>query len=238
MQKLAGGARKLGLSLDSEQLEKFELYFKELIDWNQKINLTAITDYEEVQLKHFLDSLTVVLGMGEKVGRIKVIDIGAGAGLPGIPLKILFPDIRLTLMEATNKKTKFLEDLVGKLKLDGVEVVAGRAEEMAHDPNYREHFDLVLARAVAALPALVELTLPFCAVGGRFVAQKKGDIGLEVKQSQKVISLMGGIVKEVKAIDLPELADDRCLIIVDKIKPTPVEYPRRPGIPAKKPILG
>ncbi len=146
MEKLKSGAQKLGLHLSPEQLEQFEIYYQELIDWNRKINLTSITDYEEVQVKHFLDSLTVTLAIKqEDIGKsLSVIDVGTGAGLPGIPLKILLPAIRLALLEATAKKAKFLEHLIRKLGLDDVEIVVGRAEEAAHKPQYREKFDLVI----------------------------------------------------------------------------------------------
>jgi 16S rRNA (guanine527-N7)-methyltransferase len=239
MEKLESGAQKLGLHLSPGQLEQFEVYYRELIDWNKRINLTSITDYEEVQTKHFLDSLTVTTAINPKdAGKsLRVIDVGTGGGLPGIPLKILLSDIRLTLLEATAKKAKFLGHLMERLGLDNVEITVGRAEEAAHNVQYREKFDLVLSRAVASLPALVELTLPFCAVGGRFVAQKKGDIEQEVKQSYKAIAAMGGRLSEIRLIELEELDDKRYLIIIDKVKSTPAEYPRRPGMPAKRPII-
>ena len=238
MEKLESGAQNLGLYLSPGQLEQFEVYYRELVDWNRKINLTSITDYEEVQTKHFLDSLTVATAMPPSTGNnLRVIDVGTGAGLPGIPLKILLPGIRLTLLEATAKKAKFLGHLMERLGLDSVEIVVGRAEEAAHEVQYREKFDLVLSRAVASLPALVELTLPFCTAGGRFVAQKKGDIEQEVKQSYKAIAAMGGRLSEIRLIELEKLDDKRYLIIIDKVKSTPAEYPRRPGMPAKRPII-
>jgi len=239
MKKLQYGAQKLGLHLTTEQLEQFEIYYQELVDWNERMNLTSITDYEEVQVKHFLDSLTVMMAIKPvaKGQRQKVIDVGTGAGLPGIPLKVLWPDIKLVLLEATTKKTKFLQHIVDRLGLDNVEIAVGRAEEAAHNTRYRGNFDLVVSRAVASLPALVEITLPFCAVGGRFISQKKGDIEREVEQSQKAIDIMGGSLREVKSIELAELHDKRYLVVIDKTGPTPAEYPRRPGIPAKRPIV-
>jgi 16S rRNA (guanine527-N7)-methyltransferase len=236
MEKLREGAKKLGINLTGEQLEKFETYYREIIDWNKKVNLTRITDYEEVQIKHFLDSLTVLTVVPP--GRdLKVIDIGTGAGLPGIPLKIVSPGIDLMLLEATAKKARFLEHLMQRLGLDKVQIATGRAEEMAHDNRYRESFDVVLARALAPLPALVELTLPFCEVGGCCIAQKKGDIEKEVAQALKAVAVMGGGLKEVKPVLLKDLKDKRFLIIIDKEKSTPPQYPRRPGRPAKRPIL-
>ncbi len=235
MEKLNAGAQKLGLYLSPKQLEQFHVYYQELVDWNRRVNLTSIIDYEEVQIKHFLDSLTVALAMKPAVGA-GVIDVGTGAGLPGIPLRILLPNIRLVLLEATAKKAKFLHHLNAKLGLDNVEVVVGRAEEIAHNAEYREKFDMVLSRAVAPLPTLTELTLPFCAVGGSFVAQKKGDIDIELNSAHKAITLLGGNLREIKSVDLEEFSDKRWLIVIDKVKPTPPQYPRHPGIPAKRPI--
>ncbi len=236
MEKLKSGALQLGLNLTPEQLDTFELYYRELIAWNRKTNLTALTNYEEVQLKHFLDSLTAAAAYDFN-GSPRVIDIGTGGGFPGIPLKIAFPGIRLTLLEATAKKTGFLRYVTDKLGLIDVEIVAGRAEEIAHTPQYRERYDVALSRAVALLPALVELALPFCAVGGLFIAWKKGDIKEELEQSPKAIDVMGGRLKAVMPVN-PELFDDhRCLVIIEKTKSAPEQYPRRPGMPEKRPIL-
>ena len=239
MEKLEAGAQKLGLPLTPEQLEQFSIYYRELNDWNRRLNLTSITGCEEVQIKHFLDSLTVTLALTPPFdgSSFSLIDVGTGAGLPGIPLKIVLPGIKLVLLEATAKKADFLRHLQNRLGLADVEVVVGRAEDMAHQPQYREKFDLVLSRAVASLPALVELTLPFCAVGGSLIAQKKGDIEGEVRRADRAIRLLGGSLREVKPIKLAELSDRRFLVVIDKVRPTPGKYPRRSGIPKKKPIL-
>ena len=239
MEKLESGAQKLGLHLSPKQLEQFQVYYQELIDWNQRVNLTAITGYEEVQIKHFLDSLTVVLVLKQPLGKesFRLIDVGTGAGIPGIPLKIILPDIKLVLLEATAKKADFLHHIKDKLGLDDVEIIVGRAEDVAHKAQYRENFELVLSRAVARLPTLVELTLSFCALGGSFIAQKKGDIGPEISQAGMAISLLGGNLREVKRVDLAEFTDARWLVIIDKVSTTPQQYPRRPGIPAKRPLL-
>jgi 16S rRNA (guanine527-N7)-methyltransferase len=239
MEKLKVGAERLGIYLTPEQLEQFEVYYRELLDGNRKINLTRITGYEEVQVKHFLDSLSVTLGMKPPVKdrTLKVMDVGAGAGVPGLPLKIVFPDIELTLLEATARKVKFLHHVIGKLGLDKAEAVNGRAEETAHDARYRENFDLVISRAVAPLPALVELTLPFCKLSGRFIALKKGGIRAEIAKAGKAIGVMGGVLREVRTVGLAGLDDERYLVIIDKVKSTPPEYPRRPGMPAKRPLV-
>lgn len=237
MEKLDSGARKLGLRLTLRQLEQFQVYYQELIDWNRRLNLTAITDYEEVQVKHFLDSLTVVQALKLPLTKgMKLIDVGTGAGIPGIPLKILLPEIELVLLDATKKKTGFLEHITEKLKIKNTGVVVGRAEEVAHRTEYRQKFDIVLSRAVAELSALVELTLPFCAVGGRFIAQKKGDIETEIQAARQAILLLGGELVDVKTVELSEFSDKRQLVVIDKVGETPAQYPRRPGIPAKRPL--
>jgi len=237
MEKLTASARQLGLSLTPGQLDQFEVFYRELIDWNQRINLTRITGYADVQVKHFLDSLTITLAWPPPSHtRPRVIDVGTGAGMPGLPLKIIWPQIRLVLIEATAKKTDFLRQLIIKLKLDDVEIVPRRAETVAHQPEYRERFDLVVSRAVAPLPTLVELTLPLATIGGAVIAPKKGAIDPEVNQADRAISLLGGRLRAEKSVNLDEFTDTRRLIVIDKVAATPSQYPRRPGIPAKRPL--
>jgi 16S rRNA (guanine527-N7)-methyltransferase len=239
MKKLIEGAGKLGIELSARQAKQFELYYQELIEWNKKINLTAITDYSSVQVKHFLDSLTITLALpGKEVERpgFNIIDIGTGAGFPGLPFKILFPQLRLVLIEPTTKKTAFLRHIIHKLELENVEVLNSRAEEAAHLSLYREQFALVLSRAVALLPTLVELTLPFCQIGGRLIAQKKGESDQEINRAGKAIAALGGKLNRIKKIELDEFDDARYLVIIDKIYPTPNKYPRRPGVPRQRPI--
>jgi 16S rRNA (guanine527-N7)-methyltransferase len=238
MDELQSGAGELGLELSPAQLGQFASYYRELLDWNRRVNLTAITGYEEVQLKHFLDSLTVTLAWPPQAAEkdLRIIDVGTGAGLPGIPLKITFPAIKLVLLEATAKKADFLRHIVRELGLEDVEVVVGRAEEVARQASYREGFNLVLSRAVAALPTLAELTLPFCSIGGGFIAQKKGNIDEEISRAGRAISLLGGNLREVKKVAITSLPNERYLVVIDKLSPTPEHYPRRPGIPARRPL--
>jgi 16S rRNA (guanine527-N7)-methyltransferase len=168
---------------------------------------------------------------------MKLLDVGAGAGFPGLPLKILIPDIRLTMLEATGKKARFLEHMASVMELENAVVLALRAEDAAHLPEHREKYDVVVSRAVAELPSLLELTLPFCRPGGRVIAQKKGDIQLELNKSVRALRILGGRLLEVKEAALPEIPDRRFLVVVEKIMATPKNYPRRSGMPVKRPLI-
>ncbi len=238
MQLLEAGVKEWGVALTPEQLEAFECYHQQLIVWNERASLTTITDYEEVQVKHFLDSLSCLRVLAALAPAARCIDIGAGAGFPGLPLKIVLPEMRLTLLESVGKKVLFLEHMVAELGLDDVEVVKGRAEELGRRPDYRETYELALARAVARLPVLLEYALPLLRVGGVFVAQKGPEVAQEVQEAEPAMKLLGGRLEEVRAVQLPGLEFSCHLVVVEKIAWTPDKYPRRPGIPAKRPLKG
>lgn len=238
MEKLVEGARKLGLHLTSEQVDLFQQYYEQLREWNRRVNLTRIIGRDSVQKKHFLDSLTVVqalLDMNPPARRL--LDVGSGAGLPGLPIKILWPYIHLGLIESVSKKTAFLQSIVASLGLRDVEVLTSRAEDLAHSEDHRERYDAVLCRAVAPLPTLMELTLPFCKLGGRVIAQKMASAEGEIARSEKALRLLGGEVREVRRVELDELAPPRVLVIVEKVTSTPDKYPRRAGVPARHPLM-
>ena len=234
---LLNGARRLGLDLGEAQVNQFQRYLQELRGWNKRINLTAIADPEDIQTKHFLDSLTVSLAVSKDVlSKGALVDVGSGAGFPGLPLKILWPGLRVTLVESVGKKATFLRHMVSTLGLEGVEVHNRRAESLAHDPSLRESFDVAVSRAVAEMSALAELTLPFCRPGGIAVAQKKSDIDDELKRSERAVSLLGGALERIQPVDLEEIGEKRWLVVLTKFAATPASYPRSPGLPAKRPL--
>jgi 16S rRNA (guanine527-N7)-methyltransferase len=240
MQLLVESVRALGLRLTPEQREAFQRYYEELVAWNQKFNLTAITDYEQVQIRHFLDSLSCLLADESRrtLGRLgaRVIDIGTGAGFPGIPLKLVCNLAHFTLLEATRKKVTFLEHIISTLGLRSVTPIHARAEELAHEPTHRQRYDLALARAVAELPVVAEYTLPFCRVGGWVIAQKGEAGAAEAWSAERAITMLGGELRRVVPVELPGLPEDRSLVVIEKVSPTPDSYPRRPGVPGKRPL--
>jgi 16S rRNA (guanine527-N7)-methyltransferase len=241
MKQLAEGVRHLGLTLSDRQLSLFQTFYEILVDWNQQFNLTAITEYEQVQIRHFLDSLSCLVALrhqkyNKKDIPLSCIDIGSGAGFPGIPIKIYCPQIKLVLLEATGKKVNFLEHLITQLELNDIIPLRGRAEEVAQTPQHREQYDVVLARAVAPLPVLAEYLLPFCRPGGIVIAQKGASAQEETQAAEYAIAVLGGQLKTVLPIELLGLAEIRNLVLIEKSARTPAEYPRRPGIPSKRPL--
>ncbi|TKJ28592.1 MAG: 16S rRNA (guanine(527)-N(7))-methyltransferase RsmG [Chloroflexi bacterium B3_Chlor] len=238
MELLQTGAKEWGLTLTPDQLEAFELYYQQLIVWNERVNLTAITNYEEVQVKHFLDSLSCLQVLSDLSPEARCIDIGAGAGFPGLPLKIVRPQTRLTLLESVGKKVLFLEHIVKELGLREVEIVRERAEEVGRQPDHREGYDVAVARAVAELAVLLEYALPLLKLGGIFLGQKGIEIEGEVEAARPAMKLLGARLKEVRAVQLPGLDSPRHVVVVDKVASTPQKYPRRVGIPAKRPLGG
>lgn len=235
-QLLQDGARQFNLSLSEIQLSAFERYSQELIDWNGRVNLTSITEPQEIVVKHFLDSLSVYPALSDLPSTLSLIDVGSGAGFPGVPLKIVLPELRLTLLEATGKKTAFLQHVVQVLNLTIVTVLTARAEEVGRRPDQRERYDVAVARAVAPLPVLVEYTLPLVKVGGRVIVQKGQQPAGEIKAAANALGILGGKVSQTLAVTVPGLEAERHLIVIQKNKATPPPYPRRPGLPAKKPI--
>ena len=231
------GLDQLGLPLSDEQVRQFQIYQRELESWNRRFNLTRIVGHEPVQVLHFLDSLTAVLALSpETRANGRVIDVATGAGFPGIPLKIALPGLRLTLVDSVGKKATFLEHLLNALNLPDVQLLMERAESLAHEPDNRDAFDVVLARGLAPLRVLAELTLPFCKPGGALVAHKKGDIAQELEDARNAITTLGGRLAGVTPVHVAGLEDDRVLVILEKVEPTPSRYPRRPGMPKKRPL--
>ena len=225
-----------GIELSAKQRAQFQIYLDELLEWNQKFNLTAIRDVEGIEIKHFLDSLSVVQALPKGGKPNAMIDIGTGAGFPGIPLKILYPEAKLTLVESIKKKAGFCEQLAEKLELSDVIVSTARAEEIGQDKLHRAQYDLVLARAVAKMSILVEFLLPLATLGGLVVMQKGSSAKEEAEESKNAIRLMGGKMLDLFQINLPGLEDERYMVVLEKIKATPSEFPRRVGIPTKSPI--
>ncbi|MBE3120015.1 MAG: 16S rRNA (guanine(527)-N(7))-methyltransferase RsmG [Candidatus Atribacteria bacterium] len=236
MEKLVHEAQQLfGVHLTGRQVVALMTFERELLAWNEKFNLTAIRDAEGIRTKHFLDSFSCVLAWKENPPR-RLIDIGTGAGFPGIPLKILYPSMRLTLIESVGKKANFCRHMIETLKLEAVEVVTARAEDVGQMPAHREAYDWAVARAVANLPVLAEYLLPLVQVGGAILAQKGQSGPAETHKAEKALKILGGRTRQLLPVTLPGVADERFLVVVDKVAATPPQYPRKPGIPAKKPL--
>lgn len=234
---LESGARELGLELTQQQLERFQRYMEVLLDWSQRVSLTAVRDEDGIQRRHFLESVALVPvlhGQGFTLQEHSLVDVGSGSGIPGIPLKILEPSLRLTLVEAKQRKAEFLNALLPDLGLSDVTVVTRRAEESAHDPRYREQFDFAIAKALAPLRTLLELTLPFVRMGGLVIAPKGKETEAEVKDARDALDTLKGSVRAVELIPLSE--PQQQVVLIDKDLPVPARFPRRPGVPAKRPL--
>ena len=219
----------------SSLVDQFLRYRQELLDWNTRFNLTAITDPDEVLTKHFLDSLSLLLVYDKPQTRL--LDIGAGAGFPGLPLKIVRPDWHVTLLEATGKKVTFLQHVIETLQLENVEAVHSRAEELGHKTEYRGAFDVVAARAVASLPVLLEYAAPFCRIGGKIVLFKKGDLSEDLAQAKRAAGQVGAVFKDDVAVTLPGLDDGRRLLVWEQVKKCPALFPRGGAAIAKRPLV-
>ena len=224
----------LGISLTPSQIKSFEVYQRELMDWNARHNLTAIRDEEGIRIKHFLDSLTCLKMIDSPPARL--IDVGTGGGFPGIPLKILFPGMQLTLVESVGKKVKFCQHIVDTLKLENVQVLQERAEDLGQSSEHREQYDWAVARAVANLPILAEYLLPLVRINGAMLAQKGHSGPAEAQKAENAIRLLGGHLRQLQQLTLPGVVEERYLIVIDKVAATPGKYPRRVGIPSKKPL--
>ena len=226
-----------GFKLSSKQKEQFATYYNKLIEFNKKVNLTRITDKNEVYLKHFFDSITPLLEFSDLFkGEKSLCDVGAGAGFPSLPIKILCPDLSINIVDSLGKRLKFLDELVSDLSLDKVTLVHSRAEDAGQNKNLREKFDLVTGRAVARMSVLSEYCLPLAKVDGYLVALKGPKAQDELAEAKNAIEVLGGSVKEVKELTLPDTDDERTLIVVKKVKATPKKYPRQAGTPNRKPL--
>lgn len=220
-------------SLNNKQIEQFDKYMDLLLEWNEKINLTAITEKNQIILKHFIDSLTISKYIEKNS---KVIDVGTGAGFPGIPLKIYNNTLNITLLDSLNKRINFLNEVINELQLEKIQAIHSRAEDLARNNNYREKFDYAISRAVANLSTLSEYLLPYVKVNGKCICMKGPNINEEVKNSKQALKRLGGEIIDIKNFTLPESDIERNIIIIKKIKNTDKEFPRKAGIPAKKPL--
>ncbi len=233
LEKFEQGLESLGIVLSDAQKQQFMDYYEFLVETNKVMNLTAITEFDEVIEKHFLDSLSLCK-VYDLNGKVKILDMGTGAGFPGIPLKIAFPELEIVLADSLNKRIRFLQEVIERLGLSDITALHARAEELGRDKNYREQFDLCVSRAVANLSSLSEYCIPFVKEGGKFISYKSGEIEEEVSQAKKAIKLLGGKIEDVYKFDLYE--QKRSFVIISKEKKTPKTYPRKAGTPTKEPI--
>ena len=224
---------KLNIELNNKQKEQFFKYMNLLLEWNEKINLTAITEPNEIVLKHFIDSMTILKYVDND---LKLIDVGTGAGFPGIPVKIVNNSIDVTLLDSLNKRINFLNEVIGQLELHGINTTHARVEEFGKNKIFRENFDIVTSRAVASLNILVEYMLPLVKVGGKCICMKGSNVEEEIENSKNAINILGGKIEKVESFELPNSNISRNIIIIKKLKETPIKYPRKPGIPSKEPL--
>ena len=227
--------KELNIQINEIQKKQFDTFYSMLVEWNKVMNLTGITEYEAVIEKHFVDSLSIV-NIFDLSEINTVIDVGTGAGFPGIPLKIAFPHLKITLLDSLNKRINFLDSVIDELKLDGIYTIHGRAEDFAKKDDYRERYDLCVSRAVANLSTLSEYCLPYIRVGGMFISYKSGDVDDEVLESKKAISILGGKLDNVVKFQLPGTDINRSFIKIEKIKNTGKKSPRKAGLPSKEPL--
>ena len=235
MEQLKRKSEQLEVELTEQQLEQFKTYYEMLIEKNKVMNLTAITEKDEVIDKHFIDSISLNKAV-DTTKPLKILDLGTGAGFPGIPLKIAYPNLKITLLDSLNKRIKFLQEVIEELGLQEIEGIHGRAEDFAKQQGYREQYDLCVSRAVANLATLSEYCLPYVKEGGCFISYKSGAVEEEVNQSKKAIAELGGRIKEVIAFTLPKTDIERTFVVIEKVKKTPKKYPRKAGLPSKEPL--
>ena len=228
--------KTIDVEISEKQLEQFNSYFEILVEWNKVMNLTGITEYDEVLLKHFVDSLCFNPNKLIKSDKISLIDVGTGAGFPGLPIKIAYENVDVVLLDSLNKRIKFLDEVITKLGLKNIKTIHSRAEDGGRNKDLREKFDIAISRAVANLSSLAEYNLPYVKVGGYFVAMKSGEIDEEAANAKKAISLLGGEIEKIEKFQLPNSDIDRSLVIVKKIKATSKKYPRKAGLPTKEPL--
>lgn len=227
--------KELNMELSECQRTQFNQFFELLVAWNKHMNLTGIVEYEDVLSKHFFDSLTCIKGLENWVDK-KVIDVGTGAGFPGVPMKIANPSIEITLLDSLSKRINFLDAVVETLNLEHVELIHGRAEDYGQNPAYRETYDVAISRAVADLSVLSEYVLPFIKIGGAFVAQKSLGAKEEIEDSKHAIEILGGKIRDIIEVKVPGIDIVHALVIIEKVEPTPAKYPRKAGKPTKKPL--
>jgi 16S rRNA (guanine527-N7)-methyltransferase len=235
MNKFEKSLEKLNIHLNEKQMFQFMKYYEMLIETNKVMNLTAITEYDEVVDKHFIDSLSLIQAI-DLNQPLKVIDVGTGAGFPGIPLKIAFPQLKIVLLDSLNKRINFLNRVIEILELTDVETIHGRAEDFGRNPQYREQFDLCVSRAVANLSTLSEYCVPFIQVGGHFIPYKSGKVQEELENSRRAVTLLGGHIADCLSYSLADTDMERTLVIIEKINPTKKAYPRKAGKPSKEPL--